>query len=272
VVARPARGGAALPRAAASRCGGGAVVVARCWRGGGAAPQWRAVPLPLPLHRAHARRGRRTSTRCPSRTTPSTTATRSRPAATRPTGAPPCPRGGQPRRGRGPLGLQRPPARARASTGRPAASARLGKVARTLWPAGRTGLRLHRPLLHRPPSTGRFLHPGAMSTARSCACSSPAAPLSRTSGAWCAAHPRTPSPARARRRAAALAAPRPAAAPRPPRRARRPRRASQRAACCCGADGQTRPEVRGAPVLEEDDRGGRWPPRHHPHQGGGPQP
>ena len=46
---------------------------------------------------------RRTSTRCHSRTTPSTTATRSRPAATRPTGAPPS--GKQPPRGFGPFGL-----------------------------------------------------------------------------------------------------------------------------------------------------------------------
>ena len=36
-----------------------------------------------------------------------------------------------------------------------------------------------------------------MSTGRSCVASSPGAPSSRTSGAWCAARPRTPSPARA---------------------------------------------------------------------------
>ena len=79
------------------------------------------------------------------------------------------------------------------------------------------------------PHTGLLLHTGAMSTGRSCDASSLGAPSSRTSGAWCAARPRTPFTPRAPtpasrcrpRRAAPAAAPCPLprrAAPRPPPR------------------------------------------------------
>ena len=84
------------------------------------------------------------------------------------------------------------------------------------------------------PHTGLLLHTGATYTGRSCDASSLGAPSSRTSGAWCAARPRTPPPARRHpRRGTAVTAPR-----QPPRRARchaAPRRARRRAAltACC---------------------------------------
>ena len=88
----------------------------------------------LHLHHVHLHVCRRTSTRCLSRTTPSTTATRSRPAATRPTGTAAMWKTAAQRRR--PIRPPAHPASARSSSGRPPASASLGQLVDLFWLAG----------------------------------------------------------------------------------------------------------------------------------------
>ena len=209
----------------------------------------------LHLHHVHLHVCRRTSTRCLSRTTPSTTATRSRPAVTRPTGTAAMWKTAAQRRR--PIRPPAHPASARSSSGRPPASASLGQLVDLFWLAGPIPASFCTQARRIPGDHAMPQAWGHLRLVRVVPGAQPAPARHPPRADIRVAAP--PSPRRASRRAVPAATPRRAA----PAAALR----SQRAARCCGTDGPARPEVRGAPVLEEDDRGGRRPARHHPHQG-----